>query len=839
MKFKTICLFLMFGICAVGNAQNELSIDTSAKIVLLRDTNECNLTPNYSIRYENYHTTVSDILVKVTDTNGVKELYTLIHQHTTNAIKQLNDKDKEMSGYYQWLLSEDKVKKIIEDLVELAKFTKDPYPQKDINVTINNSSIDCLYDGLLHAKSTHLSGKSIQWLRKPDADEKKFSEAIIYRRSLKAQFLQRYLENMKITPYDRYDIKNMSANYDSMLVRWNALNTRIADLATEVSKIGKIEIDVPVGKKYKDSMSIEAFLKKYTGKDKVKKEGVWLDLNLSKLPTLKAYIDSFKSIHKDILALEANDTLKKIKDTMKAMVNHWAWNSSTSFMNPYMELSTTTTDELKKKLVPFIQYKLKDSINFNKLSVDDYKSLLKELDIASNHTTTSILQYPFLEDTIILNQVKFPKNENETNENTIYLAFNERGKEGYWEKLLKQPIRTDEIKRMYIHNVPNEYTIKVKEAEADIVAENDIFNDSGLVSSLSSIINNASIQDMFPANNFANAKVMAQSTGTKNSPNVRDLEKILAKVVQSEKSSESSSLIQSKIPSSVLEYSRKINWSEYKQKLSKNDSLKILEEFIKNKLARLRDSKPTTKQITISFQDDLKELKRSLNFDNILLAHYAEYLKSDMIKKESHLAWRPAVSSPLATHYIETTPVSNEKEVTLALWKYKDKDSSIYRKVKYKVGKPQLFGISIGGAFSTGATYNYEVLSTDSTLKITNNTPPLRLIAGLHLYPRKHFLYDQSLLAIRSGKYLERLSLYGGLHVSKKPFDNFYLGVSYDIIPGIKFITGVHNTRNDTYDIINNKVRDKKIHYSSNFFISLSISPGSTFNNLISLIGLL
>jgi len=71
----------------------------------------------------------------------------------------------------------------------------------------------------------------------------------------------------------------------------------------------------------------------------------------------------------------------------------------------------------------------------------------------------------------------------------------------------------------------------------------------------------------------------------------------------------------------------------------------------------------------------------------------------------------------------------------------------------------------------------------------------------------------------------ERFSLYAGLSI-KKALDNYFVGLSYDMVPGVRLISGGHFYKNYHFKIINNTVVDKASGITSGkFFIALSLQP--------------
>ena len=70
-------------------------------------------------------------------------------------------------------------------------------------------------------------------------------------------------------------------------------------------------------------------------------------------------------------------------------------------------------------------------------------------------------------------------------------------------------------------------------------------------------------------------------------------------------------------------------------------------------------------------------------------------------------------------------------------------------------------------------------------------------------------------------------SIFTGIGIPD-PLGNLYLGISFDPVPGLKLISGLHFYRYTKYSIINNEISDKSTIYRTSFpFLSLNIDPVS------------
>ncbi|MBT2560568.1 hypothetical protein J7E50_06945 [Pedobacter sp. ISL-68] len=141
-------------------------------------------------------------------------------------------------------------------------------------------------------------------------------------------------------------------------------------------------------------------------------------------------------------------------------------------------------------------------------------------------------------------------------------------------------------------------------------------------------------------------------------------------------------------------------------------------------------------------------------------------------------------------------------------------------KLEFKRVKTQLFDLSVGIGY-TFSDYNI-TSNTGSDLPTTELGDKFQFQAGLHWY----FVNRLNKLNDRIFKNTdERFSLYVGLSL-KKALENYYTGISYDIVPGVKLIVGAHFYKNNRFKIINNAVAEKASGISyAGLFTSLNLEP--------------
>lgn len=194
------------------------------------------------------------------------------------------------------------------------------------------------------------------------------------------------------------------------------------------------------------------------------------------------------------------------------------------------------------------------------------------------------------------------------------------------------------------------------------------------------------------------------------------------------------------------------------------------------------------------------------------------------------------VNPDYAVYRSEIIPVSQEKETKEISIKVTETttDAKLTKKTVFshncKVSKRHRFDVSIGLAYSVK---DYQVIFQSGTnLPVTEVADRLQFMAGANFYPfRRMNKLDGKFL----GNFYERVSVFGALGV-KYPLDNYFAGISYDIVPGLKTVAGWHWYRDQRFKILNDQVSEKstKLTPVSPFF-SLNLEPAT----LLKVIGLI
>ncbi|MGN6418316.1 MAG: hypothetical protein ACTHMC_12540 [Pseudobacter sp.] len=191
---------------------------------------------------------------------------------------------------------------------------------------------------------------------------------------------------------------------------------------------------------------------------------------------------------------------------------------------------------------------------------------------------------------------------------------------------------------------------------------------------------------------------------------------------------------------------------------------------------------------------------------------------------------RPSGFSSRILYTIETeAKVTQTYEVKRYINNGGKKDSVRIASFKYKTSPKDVFGVSIGPAFTIKPTdiygKNTVTENANDPLTIKTDRKLVHFTVGLNIYPFKIFTLDNNFIHSKASPAYERISVYLGLGFPKT-LDNFYPGISYDLIAGIKVIGGVHCYMHDRYSIVNNVVKDKSSRFrAAGAFFSVNIDP--------------
>lgn len=177
-----------------------------------------------------------------------------------------------------------------------------------------------------------------------------------------------------------------------------------------------------------------------------------------------------------------------------------------------------------------------------------------------------------------------------------------------------------------------------------------------------------------------------------------------------------------------------------------------------------------------------------------------------------------------AVFYPELPDAPKTRTYTLSeITKTGDKETTItVVKQTVKVASLHYFDISAGIAFTTSGYTIGQKGSNGLPERVPGEQ--FKVIAGLHIYPFGIFKLDNAI----PGPFKQRSSLFLGISIPKA-LDNYYVGYSYDWVPGIKTIIGVHFYKETRFKVFNNQITDQASGLkAAGLFTSVNIEP-STF----------
>lgn len=146
---------------------------------------------------------------------------------------------------------------------------------------------------------------------------------------------------------------------------------------------------------------------------------------------------------------------------------------------------------------------------------------------------------------------------------------------------------------------------------------------------------------------------------------------------------------------------------------------------------------------------------------------------------------------------------------------------------KFKIGKKHLFQVSAGIGFTFTDFTRKEAALNNGQLAVATDNDRVRVVAGLHIYPWKIFMMDNSFLGLKYKRHLNRLYIYTGLGLPD-PLKNYYLGVGADLVPGFRLTIGTHFYRDERYKLSNNQIVENNSGLQvAGPFASFSIDPVS------------
>ncbi|MBC9909443.1 hypothetical protein [Chitinophaga varians] len=176
-------------------------------------------------------------------------------------------------------------------------------------------------------------------------------------------------------------------------------------------------------------------------------------------------------------------------------------------------------------------------------------------------------------------------------------------------------------------------------------------------------------------------------------------------------------------------------------------------------------------------------------------------------------------STILAGQDDKAAPFTNEYSIEERLASDTSK-KQVAKGFRYNVGKLRSFAIGAGLAFGFSQVSQVNV---DSAGAISSSTDAARakFIVGLKYYPFKTFLRDNGICPRWPER---RFSLFGGFEVLD-PLNNLYLGVGYDIVPGLNINVGANFYRQHYYRLQNDRILDKATRMPAVGYLAITLDP--------------
>lgn len=139
-----------------------------------------------------------------------------------------------------------------------------------------------------------------------------------------------------------------------------------------------------------------------------------------------------------------------------------------------------------------------------------------------------------------------------------------------------------------------------------------------------------------------------------------------------------------------------------------------------------------------------------------------------------------------------------------------------------KIGALRHAQIAAGIAIAHKPVSTNTIDTSGNGFRVSASDNASNAIVGFKLYPLKTYNRDNSIIP----RYpLRRLSAFGGFDMLH-PLNNFYLGGSYDIVPGLAFTIGNNYYKQTSYTVANNKVTDTKTRYANGgTFYAVTVNP--------------
>lgn len=141
----------------------------------------------------------------------------------------------------------------------------------------------------------------------------------------------------------------------------------------------------------------------------------------------------------------------------------------------------------------------------------------------------------------------------------------------------------------------------------------------------------------------------------------------------------------------------------------------------------------------------------------------------------------------------------------------------------FLVNKKSLFRLSLGFGYTFNNYIRNEPAAAGNQVSVTNDNAKAKMVFGLNIYPWGLLTPDDKFMGLANGHELNRLSVFLGLGVPT-PLENYYFGLGYDLIPGLKIQGGAQAFYYTKNQISNNTIitQSNGVRWAG-FFASLNL----------------
>jgi hypothetical protein len=229
---------------------------------------------------------------------------------------------------------------------------------------------------------------------------------------------------------------------------------------------------------------------------------------------------------------------------------------------------------------------------------------------------------------------------------------------------------------------------------------------------------------------------------------------------------------------------------------------------------------PNNQDYLLDYYNDNSSILDSLSFGNIS-AETVDALLPAEVKETTDTAYKYYTYAFDLSH-ANDTPAPYTRNFTIQGYKSDPTKTTNLKNGYINVGKLRYFELAAGIAFTRSPSTVSTVDTTGKKFKINTADNTSEAILGFKFYPIRSYQRDRSIFP----RYpFRRLHLSASLEVLH-PLDNFYLGIGYDIVPGLSFDTGFNCYKYPSYTVSNNTITNTVNNYKwSGRYYSITINP--------------